>query len=105
MAREVGDRSGEGRALGNLGLAYDKLGEVQQAIAYYEQVVAIMREIGDRDGEATVCWNLGLALEQEGDLARAVEYMQVRVDYRREIGHPDAEKDAAYVEEVRGRLG
>ena len=39
--REIGDRRGEGNALGNLGLAYAALGQVEQAIGFYEQDLAI----------------------------------------------------------------
>jgi tetratricopeptide (TPR) repeat protein len=102
--REIGDRRGEGADLGNLGLAYADLGDVRKAIEYHEQALVIDREIGDRRGEALDSWNLGLAYEKEGDLARAAAAMQVCVDYEQEIGHPDAEKDAARVEELRGRL-
>ena len=49
--REIGDRRGEGNALGNLGLAYHRLGQVERAIGSYEQRLAIAREIGDRRGE------------------------------------------------------
>ena len=38
--REIGDRRGEGNALGNLGIAYDSLGEYRRAIEYHEQRLA-----------------------------------------------------------------
>jgi tetratricopeptide (TPR) repeat protein len=34
LYREIGDRLGEGNSLGNLGNAYDSLGQYQQAIDY-----------------------------------------------------------------------
>ena len=37
IAREIGDRRGEGIALGNLGIAYADLGQVERAIDFYEQ--------------------------------------------------------------------
>ncbi|MFN8466307.1 MAG: tetratricopeptide repeat protein [Caldilineaceae bacterium] len=104
IAREIGDRRGEGAALGNLGLAYAALGEPRRAIDLYEQDLVIAREIGDRRGEGIACWNLGLAYEKEGDLAQAITNMQVCVDYERELGHPDAEADAQQVNELRARL-
>jgi len=35
ISREIGDRRGEGARLGNLGLAYAYLGEVERAIEHY----------------------------------------------------------------------
>ena len=37
IEREIGDRQGEGAALGNLGIAYADLGQVERAIGFYEQ--------------------------------------------------------------------
>ncbi|MBC7259162.1 MAG: tetratricopeptide repeat-containing protein, partial [Chloroflexi bacterium] len=59
--REIGDRRGEGNALGNLGLAYAALGDPRRAIAFYEQALEIAREIGDRRGEGADLGNLGPA--------------------------------------------
>ena len=64
IAREIGNRNGEGNALGNLGLAYYSLGQYQQAIEFSQQSWNIAREIGDRNGEGTAWFNLGLSLEK-----------------------------------------
>ena len=47
ISREIGDRRGEGKGLGNLGNAYYNLGQVGRAIVYYQQALWISREIGD----------------------------------------------------------
>ena len=47
----LGDRSGEGVHLGNLGIAYRSLGRYAEAIEHHTQALAISREIGDRGGE------------------------------------------------------
>ena len=47
IAREIGDRRGEGNRLGNLGSAYSDLGQVEKAIEYYEDALAIGKEIKD----------------------------------------------------------
>ena len=47
IAREIGDRRGEGRVLGNLGNAYFRLGQVERAIDFWEQAVRIGQEIKD----------------------------------------------------------
>jgi tetratricopeptide (TPR) repeat protein len=45
--REIGDRHGEGVALGNLGLAYKNLGEVAKAQALLRQAKSIGEQIRD----------------------------------------------------------
>ena len=44
--------AGEGAAYGNLGVAYDSLGDYPRAIDYQERDLKIAIEIGDRAGEA-----------------------------------------------------
>ena len=51
IAKEVGDRVGEGAAYGNLGNAYQSQGDFSQAIEYHAQCLAIAQEVGDRVGE------------------------------------------------------
>jgi hypothetical protein len=48
IARVMGNRSGEGAALGSLGVAYKNLGNSGRAVEFYEQALVIDREIGDR---------------------------------------------------------
>jgi hypothetical protein len=48
MAKEVGDRAGEGVAYGNLGNAYASQGAFSKAIEYLVQDLAIAKEVGDR---------------------------------------------------------
>ena len=71
-ARQLGDRRGEGAALGNLGLAYADLGQPQRAIDYHEQALVISREIGDRRGEGNALGNLGNAYAALGEVERAI---------------------------------
>ena len=79
IAREIGDRRGEGNALGNLGLAYAALGETRRAIELYEQQLVIAREIGDRRGEGTALGNLGSAYARLGEPRRAIELYEQRL--------------------------
>jgi tetratricopeptide (TPR) repeat protein len=85
-ARALGDRSGEGVHLGNLGSAYFSLGEPQRAIEFYQQALAIDREIGDRRGEGNRLGNLGLAYAALGEPRRAIEFYQQALAIAREIG-------------------
>ena len=47
IAREIGDRRGEGNALWNMSLALDQLGERAQAIQHAEQALIIREQIED----------------------------------------------------------
>ncbi|MEE8524342.1 MAG: tetratricopeptide repeat protein, partial [Thermoanaerobaculia bacterium] len=82
----LGDRRGEGNALGNLGIAYYSLGEVEKAIGYYEQALVIVREIGDRRGEGKDLGNLGLAYAALGEVEKAIGYYEQALVIAREIG-------------------
>ena len=43
-------------AYGNLGNAYQALGDYQEAIRYHEKHLKIAKEIGDRAGERRSLW-------------------------------------------------
>ena len=47
IAIEVGDRVGEGNAYGNLGNAYQSLGDFRKAIEYHEKHLEIAIEVGE----------------------------------------------------------
>ena len=77
-ARHIGDRWGEGQALGNLGGAYRASGETRRAIEFYEKHLEIAREIGDRRGEGATLGNLGNAYADLGETRPAIElYEQI----------------------------
>ncbi len=86
IAREIGDRHGEGADLGNLGLGYASLGEMEKAIEYYEQGLLINREIGDRRGEGGALGNLGAAYHRLGEMEKAIGYYGQALVIDREIG-------------------
>ncbi len=86
IARAIGDRRGEGNALGNLGLAYADLGDARRAIGYHEEGLVIAREIGDRGGEGADLGNLGNAYVTLGDARHAIGYYEEQLTIAREIG-------------------
>ncbi len=75
-----------GRLLGTMGLAHDRLAEVDKAIEYHEQALVISREIGDRRGEGNRLGNLGLAYADLGKIGKAIEYYEKALLIQREIG-------------------
>jgi tetratricopeptide (TPR) repeat protein len=74
IAKEVGDRAGEGTAYGNLGCAYELKGDFLKAIEYQTQRAAIAKEKGDRAGEGRAYANLGNVCGSLGDYPKAIEY-------------------------------
>ncbi len=84
-AKRLGNLLSEGNHLGNLGVAYDSLGEYQKAIEYYEAALKISREIGDRRGEENSLGNLGNAYESLGEYQKAIEYHEAALKISRGI--------------------
>jgi len=72
IAREIGDRHGEGRALNNLGNAHNDLSDTGRAIGCYEQALAIFREISALDNVAATCLNMARLYDQQGIPAQAL---------------------------------
>ena len=99
FANEIGDRAGEGAAYGNLGIAYQSLGDYQKATKYHEKHLKIAKEIGDRAGEGAAYGNLGNAYQSLGDYQKAIEYHETDLKIAKELGDRAGE-GAAY-----GNLG
>ena len=86
IAKEIGGRAGEGRAYGNLGNAYQSLGDYQKVIEYHEKDLIIAKEIGDRAGEGRAYGNLSIAYQSLGDYQKAIEYHEKHLKIAEEIG-------------------
>jgi tetratricopeptide (TPR) repeat protein len=92
IARETGDRRGEGATLSNLGNAYYSLGETHRAIEFYEQDLAISRETGNRRNEGDALWNMALALDRLEDRVQAITRAEAALVIYEQIESPHAEK-------------
>jgi tetratricopeptide (TPR) repeat protein len=77
-ARHLGNKRAQGGHLGNLGNAYSDLGQVEQAIDYYEQALAVSREIHDQRMEGNAIGNLGLAYSNLGQGSGQLTTMRER---------------------------
>ena len=84
--RTLGDRHGEGNALGSLGLAHYALGDARTAITFYEQQLGIAREIGDQRAEGNALSGLGIAHAALGDAQAAITFYEQQLGIVREIG-------------------
>jgi tetratricopeptide (TPR) repeat protein len=86
ISRTIGDRQGEGNALGNLGLVYKDLGNYSWAIDFHQQALIISREIGDRQGEGCDLGGLGNAYYRLGNYAQSIDFNQKYLAIAREVG-------------------
>ena len=89
-ARSLEDRAAEGRHLGNLGVAYQNLGEYRKAIGFHEQHLASAREIGNRQGEGIALWNRALVLRKVGRKAEAIADAEAALQIYEQIESPHA---------------
>ena len=86
IAKEVGDRAGEGKSYVNLGNAYHSLGDLKKAIEYHELDLKIAKEVGDKAGEGRSYGNLGNAYHRLGDFKKAIEYHKIDLKIAKEVG-------------------
>ena len=94
IAKEIGDRAGEGKAYGNLGIAYNSLGDFRKTIKYHKKHLKIAIEIGDRAGEREAYGNLGNAHTSLGDFQKAIECHEKDLTIAIEIGDRAGEGEA-----------
>ena len=94
IAKEVGDRAGEGGAYGNLGNAYYSLGDYSKAIAYHVQGLSIAKEVSDRAGEGRAYGKLGRAYQELGNFSKNFEYHAQHMAIATEVGDRVGEGEA-----------
>ena len=82
----MGDRSGEGSAYGNLGNAYDSLGDFNTALKHHKHNLEIAEEVEDRVGEGSAHGNLGNAYYSLGDFKTAIKHHEHRLKIVKEVG-------------------
>ena len=95
IAKEVGDRAGEGAAYGNLGIAYRSQGDYAKAIEYQAQHLAIAKEVGDRADEGMAYGNLGTWHMQLNDYVKAVAYIEAQHALATSLKLAHVQSDAA----------
>ena len=106
IAKGVGDKHGKDVAYGNLGNAYDRLGDFKKAIEYHNLHLKIAKEVGDKHGEGGAYGNLGNAYGCLGDFKKAIEYHNLHLKIAKEIGDKHGEGGAyGNLGNAYGRLG
>ena len=73
IAKEIRDKSSEGAAYSNLGIAYECFGDYKRAIGFNQQSLSIAKEIGDKNLEQCTYRTLGLSFQKLHDFRHAEE--------------------------------
>ena len=82
---KVGDQSGKGIILNNLGNGYRSIRKWQDAISCFEQSLDINIKLRDRQGESTVLMNIGAVFLRQHKYPEAIEKYEESIAIRREI--------------------
>ena len=82
----MGDKAGEGRGYGNLGNAYQGLGQFRTAIEYHQRHLEVAKEVGDKVGEGSGYGNLGNAYCRLGQFQTAIKYHQRHLQIAKQVG-------------------
>jgi tetratricopeptide (TPR) repeat protein len=80
----------------NLGYAKHALGEVTEALTYFQQALPIQQEVGDRSGLAVTLSNIGLVYHATGDMQQALTYFQQALPIQQEVGDRSGESVTRY---------
>ena len=83
--KEVGDKHGEGSTYGNLGNAYQSLGEFKTAIDYHNLHLKTTKEVGDKHGEGVTYCNLGNAYQRLSKFKEAIDYYNLSLNIMKEV--------------------
>jgi tetratricopeptide (TPR) repeat protein len=93
-ARSLGDLHAQGVHLGNLGLAYASLGQLDEALECHEQALRIDVQTGRHRGRAASRMNMASVHYRRGDFAGAIAGYEASVDEFRALGLRRGEAEA-----------
>ncbi len=93
----MGDKRGEGDALVSLGVAHQRMGNLADAQASYEEALVLYEQMGDDNGKATVLGNLAMLMKRRGAADQAESLLQQAADMFYTLGKDDYEADTLRV--------
>ncbi|CAH3028250.1 unnamed protein product [Porites evermanni] len=91
IAKEVGDRRGQGHAYLGIGEVHYSLGDVAGAMEYYKQCLSNAEEIGERVRQGLAYCRLGSCYRKLHELKEAIECYKQHLSIAEEIGNRMAE--------------
>jgi transcriptional regulator with XRE-family HTH domain/tetratricopeptide (TPR) repeat protein len=85
-ARHLGDRSGQARALNNLGYLRRLTGDYPAGVQVLEEALGIYRDLGDRLGQAGALLYLGAVRRAMGDYPAGAQMLEEALSIYRDLG-------------------
>ncbi|MDX2280338.1 MAG: tetratricopeptide repeat protein [Saprospiraceae bacterium] len=93
-------------ALFNMGTIFNLFGQNDQALALYEQSLAINKKIGDRKGEGATLSNISQIYDTKGDYDTAMRYLEQSLAIQQQIGDRQGEgttlNNISQIHKIRG---
>jgi len=86
LYRATGDKAAEAITLTGIGRVYDRLGEKQKALEFYNQSLPLSRATGYKVGEAVTLNNIGLVYSALGEKQKALDYFNQSLPLSRATG-------------------
>ena len=96
LMTKMGDKSAQGRALGNLGNTHYLLGNFREAVIFHTQRLKIAQDFGDKAAERRAQCNLGNARVFLGDFDSAVKNYMETLRLAQELNDQIMEAQACY---------
>ena len=93
---------GKAATLHQLAILYADQGEIDQAIALYQQSLELKEKIGDVRGKAMTLWWLGHIANGQGNSEQALIYLQESFDILQRLRSPDAAQVQEMIARIRG---
>ena len=97
--QKLGDASSGVSIASSLGLVYQRKGDWEQAIAFYDDALDLLERLGNTQGIATICMNLGVVQTQMGEWPKAISSLGRSLQLFESIG------DKRGTGQVRANLG
>lgn len=91
LSKEIGERTGEGANLGNLGQVYGEFGQLDKSFDYLKQAEKCLQEIGFRFGQLHTFANIARMAKILGNIPQAVQYVEKGLELSRDIEEPSQE--------------
>jgi len=91
-AKKHKDEAGLSAALTNIGLAYRTMGDVDNAVNFYNQSLRVDRKSGNKKSEAVTMGNIGALYHRQGDPEKALAALLQAYELGRQIGSKEIQR-------------